>query len=1268
VPTTWTAQSPTRRAPTKGGHSQAAAERENGHQQQQTQERRLLGEEWDSELELELEAPRNMEKGGPNQPANWSSGQMGLDRAEVQPGPAGSLAVAGLSEEENLGAYQLEGSYGRLASRILATRHHLQQQQQEAKASQSGPPNGRPAAKSAATAARPKRRHSSAAAASPTRTRPPDPSAIYRDQVYHFDGRSTVVLVPRVALLGAAQLALKTSKQLKRQAASYHHHLLPNVFGHKHTLSFWMRHAPLGQANSRPEEQGALDEGKLVDETAGSSREHLVCASEVRPLTGPLVSRQRRPPAELERAASEQPRGHHYALFLRDCRLFLQLSAPPTTSNNSLDKEWRWRPAGGQLCDNKWHLYSVNVNLEQERAELFVDGQQSEDGQSKPLAKRPRGQLAREGAENELPAELQAAKWPATSNKTGPLTLALGACWAPPAQPSGFFRGALSGLSVLMGANEDGQTLECLGRCTESLVSMEPQKDDGVSSSRRGQSRGRAQGGPKADKNERESAAIDHSLVAYQESQSTIRLFGHDLLDLEEAFTQIAYVNRRQIPSIGRRTISVHTIVQCLNHSSSSSSAASNHRGHSFESIQVQPIQVEIDVQPSAQLPLISIFGSWRNLAREYGAFQKGVQLFASIRLQVKKIKLPVETKSSSSGQLLVDRQQPNLGPEKSPLDEDELLDYVEDVGFGQGEKASQSSGSQAMGPHSQSPGSGPSSPDSISIEPVDNLASLRHRIEACTVFVDGLPLNQSHERLLLPADQLDRLALYWRSSAEGAIIYGLDSVENYQSLVRRIAYQNDRPQMHNERSFKLQCSDMSGRLLSNEYKQTVTMIHLRPNSADGQEMLVANEDLPFGQIQADAHQSPIETGYSSLRESDSQLVEWEAKAYDPETGYKLESGHTNLNRIAIAFLVFVVSLILIMLIVALTTLRETACEDAKSLRAEQRSKRIALATGHSGSRHSRLVGHSHSEMDSDLVPLDEDDLEFEAESEEEEFGFEDRVRRRNSGSGQQSDFYDEELNSDDELEEKDWSARIVMNPVLHGQTQASAWGSRRGSSRKDENDKQETLVVAEFEPHNLSVNCRPLYLDKLLRWRDKFRLRDSKQRPARNMRNDDDLSPMGHNYASSPCETLSSGSSDTDSCGEMDDGEEGPMGANDDLLCRYHHSCHGGHEHDHHHHRSHAGFHQPTSSRGRDLGHHWSSNDNNFPQADDDSEHAGQHYELFHLHHVHHTCLRQQPNETGGDKSPDRDECSHTGPQAKDGAEIVRGPVRRKTRRTISK
>lgn len=201
---------------------------------------------------------------------------------------------------------------------------------------------------------------------------------------------------------------------------------------------------------------------------------------------------------------------HHYSLFVRNCRLIFLLRREFNQEKRTIFKpaEWRWKLA--EVCDNKWHHYAVNIRFPD--VQLYLDGQLFKNTTNNP----------------EIVDD-----WPLHAMKDVNTTLAVGACWEGKSNKMNFyFRGYLAGLNVLRGATESSEVLSCLHQCRESLKI------------------------PAAD-------ALDSNTVISSNTQgSEIILEGKDAIDVEDTLSQISYLNSREYPTPGRRSLQLSTSIR----------------------------------------------------------------------------------------------------------------------------------------------------------------------------------------------------------------------------------------------------------------------------------------------------------------------------------------------------------------------------------------------------------------------------------------------------------------------------------------------------------------------------------------------------------------------------------------------------------------------------------------------------------------------------------------------------------------------------------
>ncbi|XP_043229306.1 calsyntenin-1-like [Amphibalanus amphitrite] len=102
---------------------------------------------------------------------------------------------------------------------------------------------------------------------------------------------------------------------------------------------------------------------------------------------------------------------------------------------------------------------------------------------------------------------------------------------------------------------------------------------------------------------------------------------------------------------------------------------------------------------------------------------------------------------------------------------------------------------------------------------------SVGHKLDKCAVTVYP-PLNPEHEELTLNQRLLDSFQLRAKLNKDGLVVYGPGQPDSYQEALRFVQYTNRKPAYYLNRAFKLLCSSMSQRFISNEYVQTLTVIH----------------------------------------------------------------------------------------------------------------------------------------------------------------------------------------------------------------------------------------------------------------------------------------------------------------------------------------------------------------------------------------------------------------------------------------------------------
>ncbi|PZC75223.1 hypothetical protein B5X24_HaOG206530 [Helicoverpa armigera] len=179
-------------------------------------------------------------------------------------------------------------------------------------------------------------------------------------------------------------------------------HSLPGSF----SVSTWMRHAPPPDNDKH-------------------RKEHVLCLAD-----------------------DHKMNRHHYALFVRNCRLILLLRRDFGEGDLNIFRpaEWRWKLP--EVCDDEWHHYAVNVRFP--NVELFVDGE-------------PYRALDGKGPE-------VIDDWPLHPAHGVNTTLVIGACWqGTESDMKHHLRGWLAGLGVSRGTVQPPRALACLAHCREGL-------------------------------------------------------------------------------------------------------------------------------------------------------------------------------------------------------------------------------------------------------------------------------------------------------------------------------------------------------------------------------------------------------------------------------------------------------------------------------------------------------------------------------------------------------------------------------------------------------------------------------------------------------------------------------------------------------------------------------------------------------------------------------------------------------------------------------
>ncbi|XP_063173669.1 calsyntenin-1 isoform X4 [Candoia aspera] len=102
----------------------------------------------------------------------------------------------------------------------------------------------------------------------------------------------------------------------------------------------------------------------------------------------------------------------------------------------------------------------------------------------------------------------------------------------------------------------------------------------------------------------------------------------------------------------------------------------------------------------------------------------------------------------------------------------------------------------------------------------------IMHNLDTCEVSVLGEELNQEQESLEVDLVRLQQKGMEMSSSSLGLILTGVDTMASYEEVLHLIRYRNWHAVSLFDRKFKLVCSELNGRYVSNEFKVEVNVIH----------------------------------------------------------------------------------------------------------------------------------------------------------------------------------------------------------------------------------------------------------------------------------------------------------------------------------------------------------------------------------------------------------------------------------------------------------
>ncbi|XP_012577521.1 PREDICTED: calsyntenin-1 [Condylura cristata] len=97
------------------------------------------------------------------------------------------------------------------------------------------------------------------------------------------------------------------------------------------------------------------------------------------------------------------------------------------------------------------------------------------------------------------------------------------------------------------------------------------------------------------------------------------------------------------------------------------------------------------------------------------------------------------------------------------------------------------------------------------------------HDLDSCEVTVEGEELNPEQEGLEVDTGHLQQKRIEVSSSDLGVIFTGVDTMASYEEALRLLRYRNWHTRALLDRKFKLVCSELNGRYVSNEFQVEVS-------------------------------------------------------------------------------------------------------------------------------------------------------------------------------------------------------------------------------------------------------------------------------------------------------------------------------------------------------------------------------------------------------------------------------------------------------------
>jgi calsyntenin 1 len=208
---------------------------------------------------------------------------------------------------------------------------------------------------------------------------------------------------------------------------------------------------------------------------------------------------------------------HHFALFVRHCRLILLIRK--NSNDGTKEKgiftpaEWRWKIP--QVCDNEWHHYTLTADGS--KVDLYIDGEKF---------------IPNQDEKHSNPEVID--DWPLHPSQGINTTLTIGACFqSSENRLKHGFVGDISSVKMTLNKVLSEDEIKCGIGCAERLLSPEEKY-----------------------------MKLDQE-VQMNSQMNEITIEGTNKHNIEQLVQKIRYINEKSNPTIGRRNINIITTVSC---------------------------------------------------------------------------------------------------------------------------------------------------------------------------------------------------------------------------------------------------------------------------------------------------------------------------------------------------------------------------------------------------------------------------------------------------------------------------------------------------------------------------------------------------------------------------------------------------------------------------------------------------------------------------------------------------------------------------------